>query len=59
MSKEIKTYKIQKTIIEKNITVLLNDSLGVVVELEKSEAIKFCELLNVNSDSNCTYKVIK
>ena len=52
------SYKIRKTIIEKRISVFLNDSLGDVLEFEDFEEVsKMCEILNVNSDSNCRYKV--
>ena len=52
------SYKIRKTIIEKRISVFLNDSLGDVLEFDDFEEVsKMCEILNVNSDSNCRYKV--
>tara|TARA_A100001037_G_scaffold286697_1_gene295360 strand:+ start:4519 stop:4704 length:186 start_codon:yes stop_codon:yes gene_type:complete len=52
-------YQIKKTIREKNLSTLLNDSLGVVLEFkEKSEVEKFCEILNANSDSNCKYEIV-
>ena len=54
-----KTYKIKKTLLEKNISVILNDPLGVVAEFEEEEAIKLCQLLNSNSDSNCKYEIIR
>ena len=47
------SYKIRKTIIEKRISVFLNDSLGDVLEFDDFEEVsKMCEILNVNSDSN-------
>ena len=52
-------YQIKKTIREKNLSTLLNDSLGVVLEFkEKSEVEKFCEILNANSDNNCKYEIV-
>lgn len=54
-----KTYKIKKTLLEKDISVILNDPLGVVAEFEEEEAIKLCQLLNSNSDSNCKYEIIR
>lgn len=57
MKKE-KCYLIQKTILEKGITVYINDSLGETVEFtQHHEAIKFCEILNSNSDNNCKYEI--
>ena len=52
-----KTFKIRKTIIEKNISVILNDSLGYVAEFSFEEATKLCQLFNANSDSNCRYEI--
>ena len=54
------TYQIRKTIIEKGISVLLNDSLGVIVEFNDfGDASKLCEILNANTDSNCKYEIQK
>jgi hypothetical protein len=51
-------YLIKKTIVEKGITVYINNSLGETVEFEKfKEASKFCEILNSNSDNNCKYEI--
>lgn len=51
-------YLIKKTIVEKGITVYINNSLGETVEFEKfEEASKFCEILNSNSDNNCKYEI--
>ncbi len=56
MSKII--YQIRKTIIEKNISTLMNDSLGVVLEFNKfDEVTKMCEIMNANSDNNCRYEI--
>ena len=56
--KKRKTYLIKKTLIEKGITVYLNDSLGTVLEIENAEeAIKLCQILNSNSDNNCKYEI--
>ena len=56
MSNE-KKYTIKKTIIEKNIQVILNDSMGVVAYFTFDEAVQMCQLLNANSDSNCRYEI--
>ena len=56
MSKRV--YKIRKTLIEKNISVLMNDGLGVVLEFtDFNEISKICEIMNVNSDNNCKYEI--
>ena len=56
--KKRKTYQIKKTIIEKGIVVYLNDSLGTVLEINNAEeAMKLCQILNANSDSNCKYEI--
>ena len=51
-------YQIRKTIIEKNISVLMNDGLGVVLEFKNFDDVsKMCEILNSNSDNNCRYEI--
>lgn len=50
-------YTIKKTLIEKNIQVVLNDSMGEVAYFNFDESIKMCQLLNANSDSNCKYEI--
>jgi len=56
MSKRV--YQIRKTLIEKNISVLMNDGLGVVLEFtDFNEVSKICEIMNVNSDNNCKYEI--
>jgi hypothetical protein len=56
MSKRV--YQVRKTIIEKNISVLMNDGLGVVLEFtDFNEVSKICEIMNVNSDNNCKYEI--
>lgn len=56
MSKGV--YQIRKTLIEKNISVLMNDGLGVVLEFtDFNEVSKICEIMNVNSDNNCRYEI--
>ena len=53
-----KYYQIRKTIIEKNISVILNDSMGAVLELKNfDEASQLCQIMNSNSDSNCKYEI--
>lgn len=54
-----KEYTIKKTLIEKNIQVILNDGLGVVAYFTFDEAVQMCQLLNVNTDSNCRYEITK
>ena len=54
-----KYYQIRKTIIEKNISVILNDSMGAVLELKNfDEALQLCQIMNSNSDSNCKYEIV-
>jgi len=56
MSKRV--YQIRKTLIEKNISVLMNDGLGVLLEFtDFNEVSKICEIMNVNSDNNCRYEI--
>ena len=51
-------FLIKKTILEKGITVYINNSLGETVEFTQfEEASKFCEILNSNSDNNCKYEI--
>ena len=53
-------YNIKKTIIEKGISVFINNSLGETVEFSKfEEASHLCEILNANTDSNCKYEIYK
>lgn len=53
-----KAYQIRKTIVEKNISVLMNNSLGIVLEFNKFDDVsRLCEILNANSDSNCRYEI--
>lgn len=55
---ENKIYLIRKTIIGKNLSVIMNDSLGSVLEFNSfDEVSKMCEILNVNSDNNCRYEI--
>ena len=52
-------YQIRKTLIEKGISVILNDSLGSVLELYNfDEASQLCQIMNSNSDNNCKYELI-
>lgn len=55
--KRKKVYTIKKTLIEKDVQVILNDSLGVVAYFTFDDAVKMCELLNANSDNNCRYEI--
>jgi len=53
------TYQIRKTSVEKDYSVLLNDSLGSVLEFETfEEASQIVMILNSNSDSNCRYELV-
>lgn len=53
------SYQIKKTIIEKNISVLLTDGLGTILEFKEwDEVSKLCTILNSNSDSWCKYEII-
>lgn len=52
------TYHIRKTFRRDNYSVMLNNSLGAVLEIKSiEEATKMCEILNSNSDSNCRYEI--
>ena len=52
-------YQIRKTIIKKNISVILNDSMGSVLELKSfDQAVLMCQVMNANTDSNCKYELI-
>ena len=57
--KKTKQYTIKKTLIEKNVQVILNDSLGVVAYFTFDNAVQMCQLLNANSDNNCRYEITK
>jgi hypothetical protein len=52
-------YQIRKTSVEKNFSVILNDSLGSVLEFDTfEEASQIVIILNSNSDSNCKYELM-
>jgi len=58
----VKSFKIRKIIHNNNtgrpISVLLNDSLGVILEFKTfQDASRMCEILNANSDIECRYQV--
>jgi hypothetical protein len=55
--KKKKQYTIKKTLREKNIQVILNDSMGVVAYFTFDEAVNMCQILNANSDNNCRYEI--
>ena len=57
--KKQKSYTIKKTLREKNVEVILNDSMGVVAYFTFDEATQMCQLLNANSDSNCKYEIVQ
>ena len=47
---------IKKEMIEKKITVIMNNSIGEVLEIaDEHTARLLVETLNANSDSNCRY----
>ena len=53
------TYHIRKTVLEKGYSVILNDSLGSVLELSNfDEASQLCQIMNSNTDSNCKYELV-
>lgn len=53
------TYQIRKTSVERGFSVILNDSLGSVLEFDTfDEAARFVVILNSNSDNNCKYELI-
>jgi len=56
-----KSFNIRKIIhndTNRPISVLINDSLGVVLEFKTfQDASRMCEILNANSDIECRYQV--
>ena len=58
-----KIYSIRKTFLNpkyKGLVVLMNNSLGEVLEIEDLETVKLMvEALNSNTDSNCKYTIIE
>ncbi len=59
MGKEV--YVIKKTLIKdgKKTHVFMTDGASEVLEMKhKNVADKMCEVLNVNTDSGCSYEVI-
>lgn len=60
MKKEL--YAIRKTFLKpkyNNLSVLMNDSLGEVLEIDDYETVKLLvEALNANTDSNCKYSIV-
>jgi len=53
------TYQIRKTILIHNYSVILNDSLGEVLEFDDfDKTSQICQIMNVNSDNNCKYELI-
>jgi len=52
-------YQIRKTSVERDFSVILNDSLGSVLEFDTFEdASQIVIILNSNSDSNCRYELV-
>lgn len=58
-----KIYSIRKTFLNpkyRGLAVLMNNSLGEVLEIEDLETVKLMvEALNANTDSNCKYTIIE
>ena len=58
-----KTYSIKKTFLNpkyKGLSVIMNNSLGEVLEVDDLETIKLMvEALNANTDSNCKYTIVE
>ena len=53
-------YTIKKTFLKTNQSVVMNNSLGEVLELEDKETVELMvETLNSNTDNNCKYSIIK
>lgn len=56
-----KFYAIKKTFLKpeyNNLSVLMNDSLGEVLDIDDYETVKLMvEVLNANTDSNCKYSI--
>jgi hypothetical protein len=53
------TYQIRKTLIEKKISVILNNSLGSVLEIDNFDhASHMCQVMNSNTHDNCKYELI-
>ena len=58
-----KTYSIKKTFLNpkyKGLSVIMNNGLGEVLEVDNLETIKLMvEALNANTDSNCKYTIVE
>ena len=58
-----KTYSIKKTFLNpkyKGISVMMNNGLGEILEIEDLETVKLMvEALNANTDSNCKYTIVE
>ena len=58
-----KFYAIKKTFLNpkyKGLSVIMNNGLGEVLEIENLETVKLMvEALNANTDSNCKYTIIE
>tara|TARA_B100000963_G_scaffold334854_1_gene328421 strand:- start:3220 stop:3414 length:195 start_codon:yes stop_codon:yes gene_type:complete len=53
-------YTIKKTFLKTNQSVLMNNSLGEVLELNDAKTVKLMvETLNSNTDNNCRYSIIE
>tara|TARA_B100000927_G_C16368507_1_gene430463 strand:- start:326 stop:520 length:195 start_codon:yes stop_codon:yes gene_type:complete len=56
---KVMAYKIRKTLIGQDISVILNDSLGVVLEINDFEEVsRIVQIMNANSDNNCRYEIV-
>jgi len=52
-------YQIRKTLIREGVSILMNDSLGQILEYDNwDEVCHITTILNSNSDSNCKYEIV-
>ena len=51
-------YQIKRTDNDNEISIILNNSIGTVLELNFDDASKLCQLLNKGSDGNPRYELI-
>ena len=59
MSKHTSAYQIRKTSLKRNFSVVLNDSLGSILEFNTfEEASHICVVMNSNRKSDCRYEVV-
>jgi hypothetical protein len=52
-------YQIRKVLIEKNRSVIMNDSLGCVLEIDNfDEASSLCKIMNSNTSGEYRYELL-